>query len=88
MASDRWIPNDDGTYQRENLQNHRPKYHPIQLYLMGLYNQDNFDFSTPFHVFNTGGGDSTLPFNPESAVLYNEISINDIIDVEGERGYY
>ena len=88
MGSDRWVSNGDGTYRRENLQNTPQKYHPIQLYLMGILNSENFDFNTKFKIFNTGGGDSDMPFNPENAVLYKEISINDIIDVEGERGYF
>jgi len=88
MGSDRWIPNGDGTYHRENLQDIAPKYHPIQLYLMGILTPENFDFNTKFKIFNTGGGDSGTLFDPENAVLYKEISINDIIDVEGEIGYF
>jgi len=88
MFSDRWVANGDGTFHRENLQNMAQKYHPIQLYLMGIYHADNYDFSTKFQIYNSGGGDTDLPFDPENAVLYKEISINEIVDLEGERGYF
>ena len=88
MGSDRWVPNGDGTYRRENLSNIHQEYHPIQLYFMGILHKGNYDFNTVFKVFNAGGGDSILPFDPENAVLYKEITINDIIDFEGERGYF
>ena len=82
MNSDHWVPNGDGTFRRENEFGIQ-KYHPFQLYFMGLLNEDNYDFDRKFEVFNAGvvGQD----FNSNSAVPYREVSIRDIINIEGTR---
>lgn len=82
MGSDNWVPNGDGSYRRENKEGIN-EYHPLQLYFMGLLNKDNYDFNKKFKVYNAGvvGED----FNDQKAYPYKEVSINDIIAVEGER---
>lgn len=82
MNSDNWIPNGDGSYRRTEYIGEIEKYHPIQLYFMGLLTKDNYDFDKKFQVFNAGTG---VDFNPERAYPYKEVSINDIIKIEGER---
>lgn len=82
MGSDYWVPNGDGTFRREVEFGIR-KYHPFQLYFMGLLSQDNYDIEKKFKVFDAGvvGQD----FHPDSALPYREISIWDIIKIEGTR---
>ena len=50
---------------------------------MGLLPKDEYD--TKFKVYDGGIGYDN--FNTESATLYRSISVNDIIEVEGERKY-
>ena len=80
MRSDHWISNGDGTFRREDpfLLN---VYHPFQLYFMGLLPKS--EFSKKHTIYDAGivGED----FNDQKAVFYKEISVNDIIAVEGSR---
>ncbi len=82
MNSDNWVANGDGSYRRVNAEGPQ-KYHPFQLYFIGLLNRNNYDFAKKFTVYNAGvvGED----FNDQQASPYKEVSINDIIAVEGER---
>jgi hypothetical protein len=82
IYSDHWVPNGDGTFRRENESGIK-RYHPFQLYFMGLLNEDNYDFTRKFKILNAGivGKD----FNPDKALPYKEVSIQDIIQVEGPR---
>tara|TARA_Y100000310_G_C20371520_1_gene663730 strand:- start:263 stop:649 length:387 start_codon:yes stop_codon:yes gene_type:complete len=82
MNSDNWVANGDGSYKRVNEEG-IAKYHPFQLYFMGLLNKNNYDFDKEFKVYNAGitGED----FSDQKAFPYKEVSINDIISVEGKR---
>jgi hypothetical protein len=82
MNSDNWVSKGDGSYKRDNKDGVK-KYHPFQLYFMGLLNTKNYDFNKKFQIYNAGivGED----FDDQNAYPYKEISINDIISVEGER---
>jgi len=80
MGSDNWVPNGDGTYRREILGGIN-KYHPFQLYFMGLLPES--EYSKKYSLYNGGIGKD---FNGLNASFYKEVSINDIIEVEGERG--
>ena len=74
-----WIANGDGTYSvsKECLET-APRYHPFQLYFMGLYNSNNFDFNKNFAIYHG-------EFDTDKSVPYRQVNINDIISVEGER---
>ena len=82
MNSDNWVSNGDGSYKRDNKEGVK-KYHPFQLYFMGLLNTKNYDFNKKFQIYDAGivGND----FDDQTAYPYKELSINDIISVEGER---
>ena len=86
MNSDAWEMNADAkTYSRIVLQNDEIlKYHPFQLYFMGLLNRENYDFNKKFKIYDAGGADSERDFDFEHATPYREISLNDIIAYEGE----
>ena len=81
MGSYPWISNGDGTYRttiKELQEGEQPnKYHPFALYFMGFYNSSNFDFNKKFGVYDAN--------SVNRATLLKEISIQDIINVEGER---
>jgi hypothetical protein len=81
MNSDTWVPNGDGSYKR--LLTRSDRYHPFQLYFMGLLDDENYDLNKKFKVFDAGipGKD----FNDKKAYPYKEVSINDLIKVEGKR---
>jgi len=87
MDSDHWVPNGDGTYHRVNEQELQ-SYHPIQLYCMGLLNEHN-DYggllNRKFPIYDCGGADTGRPYNFQSATPHSQVSINDIIKVEGSR---
>ncbi len=83
MNSDYWVSNGDGTYHRANDLNKVLKYHPFQLYFMGLLHKS--EYGTKFKIYNAGGADSGKDFNSNKATFYKEVSVNDIIAVEGER---
>lgn len=80
MDSDYWTSNGDGTFRRNN-QVGVTKYHPFQLYFMGLLSKS--EYSTKYKVYDAGivGKD----FNENKAKLYKEVSVNDIIKFAGER---
>jgi hypothetical protein len=81
MNSDNWVSNGDGTFRREDKEGIQ-RYHPFQLYFMGLLPKE--EYATKFWIYDAG-----LPasgeMNFEHAVPYKQISVNDIIDVTGER---
>ncbi len=80
MNSDNWVPNDDGTFRRENTRGIQ-KYHPFQLFFMGLLPEEEYD--TQFPVYDAGivGKD----FYDQNATFYKNVSVRDIIALEGER---
>jgi hypothetical protein len=82
MKSDFWVDKGNGIYSRQNQQRVK-KYHPFELYFMGLLTKDNFDFNKKFNLYDAGivGKD----FNDQTAVPYKKVSIQDIINVEGIR---
>jgi len=92
MGSNHWVTNGDGTYHRVNEQEPQ-SYHPIQLYCMGLLNeQNNFGglLNRKFPIYDCGGiydpeGNIVVPFNKQSASLHSEVSIADVIKAEGPR---
>jgi len=83
MGSDYWVSNGDGTYYRANDLNKLLKYHPFQLYFMGLLPKS--EYGTKFKIYDAGGADTGRDFNFNNATFYKEVSVNDIIVVEGER---
>ena len=78
MDSDHWISNGDGTFRRENTQGVQ-KYHPFQLYFMGLLPEE--EYSTKFQLYKYG----PINFEFEKAIPYKEVNVNNIIEVEGKR---
>jgi hypothetical protein len=83
MNSHHWIANGDGTYRRVYDETIRLRYHPFQLYFMGLFTRDNFDFNKKFWTYDAGT--ASLGYNFENATPYKQVSINDIIAETGER---
>lgn len=82
MGARHWASNGDGTY-RDTVKedsNRNQRYHPFELYFMGLYTEENYDFNTTFMIYNYSGPDGNF-----HAIPYKEVSIRDIIQVEGER---
>ena len=79
MMSDYWVPNNDGTFRRENKEGIQ-KYHPFQLYFMGLLPKEEYDIK--YQIYDAG-----LPgnWNFEKAIPYKQVTVNDIIEVMGER---
>ncbi len=80
MNSDFWVEKEDGNFRRANNPFLGEKYHPFQLYFMGLLPED--EWNRKYRIFDAGVG---RDFNPERAVFYKEVSVLDIIEVEGER---
>ena len=80
MGSLSWVPNNDGTFRRVKVKHVVGKYHPFQLYFMGLLPKEEYD--TKFQIYDAGHNGN---FDFEHAVPYKQISVNDIIKVEGER---
>jgi len=84
LGSNPWVKNNDKGYRISiNSNAGNQKYHPFQLYFIGLLNKQNYNFDKKFKVFDAG----LLPnnFNEQEAYPLKEISINDIIAIEGER---
>ena len=81
MGSRAWTGNNDGTFKRiVNPKDDFKKYHPFQLYLMGVLSKDEYDNS--FSVYDAGISPN---MNWNNAPPFKEVSVNDIIEVEGER---
>ncbi|MDP2704048.1 MAG: dockerin type I domain-containing protein [bacterium] len=80
MGSDYWVSNGDGTYRRDNRPG-RLRYHPFQLYFMGLLPES--EYSRGYAVYDAGivGKD----FDDTKAKFYKTVSVNDIISVVGKR---
>ncbi|MBU1683543.1 S-layer homology domain-containing protein [Patescibacteria group bacterium] len=83
MNSDYWLPDGDGTYYVANVYTSTKKYHPFLLYFMGLLPESEYD--TKYKIYDAGGADTSRDYTPESATLYGEVSVRDIIEFEGER---
>lgn len=81
MDSDYWVEQKPGIFSRENDANLTGKYHPFQLYFMGLLSPEEFD--KQYAVYNTGIVGKN--FDPANATFYKTVSVNDIIKVMGER---
>ncbi len=82
MGSAHWIENENGTFDiSTGLINKTKKYHPFQLYFMGVLPKT--EYSTQFPVYDAGivGQNYSL----KNARFYKTTRINDIISVEGER---
>ena len=80
MGAHYWVPNDDGTFRSASKGRIEECYHPFQLYFMGLLPKE--EYSTKHQVYNAGAYGAE---DPKRAVPYKQISVNDIIEVEGER---
>jgi len=80
MNSDNWVSNNDGTYRRDNKEGIK-KYHPFQLYFMGLLPES--DYSKNYTLYDAGI--IGIDFNDQQAVFYKNVSVNDIMAVEGKR---
>ena len=82
LGSNNWVANGDGTYRRENKVGNL-RYNSFTLYFMGLLTKDDYDFSKKFPVYDAGI--IGIDFNDQTARPYKQVSINDIIAVEGQR---
>lgn len=80
MGSRHWVVNNDATFRADN-KNGFEKYHPFQLYFMGLLPTE--EYNSEFQIYNAG---ITGSWNFESAIPYKQVSVNDIIKLEGQRG--
>jgi len=80
MGSDNWVSNGDGTYRRENKEGIK-RYHPFVLYFMGLLPKS--EYSKKYQMYDAGI--VGIDFNDKTAVPYKQVSVNDIISVEGKR---
>ncbi len=80
MNADYWVNNNDGTYRRENKIGIE-RYHPFELYFMGLLPEAEYD--TKFQIYDAGIPGANMNFT--NAVPYKQVSVNDIIKVEGKR---
>ncbi|MBU0668451.1 S-layer homology domain-containing protein [Patescibacteria group bacterium] len=83
LGANHWSSNGDGTYRIDNnyeISSYR--YHPFTLYFMGLLPKE--EYSTKYPIYDRGilGEEED---KSENATLYKELSVNDIIAVEGER---
>lgn len=89
LGADHWISNGDGTFRRtleeqsENLGNPISNYHPLMLYFMGLLPES--EYSVNYSLFNAGIMEN---FDPFRATPYKNVSVNDIVRVEGLRGCF
>ena len=83
LGSEHWIPNGDGTFRRtaEEQGNTIGNFHPFMLYFMGLIPESQYDINHT--IYDAGIPENN--FNPARARPYKNISINDIISVEGPR---
>ena len=81
MGPSFWVANDDGTFRREEDSTIPKRYHPFELYLMGLLPQE--EYSNKYTLYNAGllGKD----FDDQHARIYKEVNVNDIVAVAGER---
>jgi hypothetical protein len=83
MGSEYWISNLDGTFRVGGYDpKFAQKYHPFQLYFMGLL--PDAEYSTKFWIYDAGIP-NVEEWNFASATPYKQVSVNDIIEVEGER---
>ncbi|MBI5152527.1 hypothetical protein HZA39_03260 [Candidatus Peregrinibacteria bacterium] len=82
MGGAHWVSNGDGTFKmvvsKEGI---KPKYHDFFLYFMGLLPKSEYSKKFPIYAF----GWETNNWNETKATLYKEISVDDIIAVEGNR---
>lgn len=82
LGSDHWVKGEDGFYKIPYIHPSEPqKYHPFQLYFMGLLPED--EYGNKFTIYDAGivGED----YNRERGKPYKEVSVNDIIALEGKR---
>ena len=79
MGARKWLYNGNKIIAEQWDENNPPilKFHPIELYLMGLLPESEYD--TKYDIFNVG----TWPY--DYVTYYKDISIRDIINVEGKR---
>lgn len=82
MRAQVWLEDEDGTYYRQTGGMESDiKYHPFMLYFMGLLSEKNYD--DVYSIYD--GGTYEKGYVWENSEKYGEVSINDIIEVEGER---
>ena len=76
MGANNYVPNGDGTFKSANKWGGVMEcYHPFQLYFMGLLPKEEYGIKHQVY-------DAT---EYQKAVPYKQISVYDIIEVEGER---
>ncbi|MBU0981147.1 S-layer homology domain-containing protein [Patescibacteria group bacterium] len=92
MLGSHWIPNGNGTYSESTTVSnlYHKKYHPFVLYMMGLLPES--EYGTEYPVYDRGhiethpdGSADVVGWTSSAATLYDNISVNDIIEVAGER---
>lgn len=76
MGSRNWVSNNDGTFGTFSKGRIRECYHPFQLYFMGLLPKEEYSTKHPVYDLRLGRSE---------AVLYKQVSVDDIIAIEGER---
>ncbi|MFA5821239.1 MAG: hypothetical protein WC873_04055 [Candidatus Gracilibacteria bacterium] len=80
MGSNKWIDNGDGTFHIDDYSiEEQNRYHKFILYFMGLLKRNEYNKKYP--VYDAGIDGS----NTSTATFYKNVSINDIIRVEGKR---
>lgn len=85
LGAQEWLPNGDGTFRVKQYDQNNPpplKYHPFQLYFMGLLLKS--EYKTEYPVYDAGLT-PRFPDDFQRAMLYKKVSVMDIISVEGER---
>lgn len=75
MGANYFMPGGNGTFVIKNDELGIKKYHPFMLYFMGLLPKS--EYSTKYQIYDLGSGFNATP--------YKQVSVNDIIAVEGER---
>jgi len=82
MGANHWVSNDDGTYKTFSAPDGtKPRYHKFMLYFMGLLNPEEYGKKYPVYDFCF----QSNPWCETKATLWKEVSINDIISIEGDR---
>ncbi|MFA4891053.1 MAG: hypothetical protein WC604_01720 [Candidatus Gracilibacteria bacterium] len=75
MGANYFIPSGNGTFVINNDELGIKKYHPFMLYFMGLLPES--EYGTKYQIYDLGPAYNATP--------YKQVSVNDIIAVEGER---
>jgi len=81
MGSDNWVSDEKGIFKRKNNPKVKKVYHDFLRYFMGILPKS--EYGKKFIIYNAGVVGKN--FDDKNAVLYRKVSVNDIIEIEGER---